>query len=111
MVPGDSKRDSSTPRATNQLEGTSKSLQSRFFRRRLVSSGRLDSLDYSAQSEEDIDKLSLSPQDKMPSWWILIGLCAASVVICYADRSNISTAILPMAETFGWDKVSKLKSS
>ena len=31
-------------------------------------------------------------------WKILIGLCALSVVICYADRSNIATAILPMSE-------------
>lgn len=30
---------------------------------------------------------------------------ALGIVICYADRSNVSTAILPMAETFGWDKV------
>ncbi|GFH31223.1 MFS domain-containing protein, partial [Haematococcus lacustris] len=34
----------------------------------------------------------------------LVALCAVSVVICYADRSNISTAVLPMAEHFGWDK-------
>jgi len=34
-----------------------------------------------------------------------VALCAASVVICYADRSNMSTAILPMSEQFGWDKV------
>jgi ACS family sodium-dependent inorganic phosphate cotransporter len=34
----------------------------------------------------------------------MVGLCALSVVICYADRSNISTAILPMSEAFGWDK-------
>ena len=40
------------------------------------------------------------------SWPLLVGLCALSVVICYADRSNISTAILPMSEAFGWDKVS-----
>jgi ACS family sodium-dependent inorganic phosphate cotransporter len=26
------------------------------------------------------------------------------IVICYADRSNMSTAILPMAEAFHWDK-------
>lgn len=39
------------------------------------------------------------------SWQLLVGMCAISVVICYADRSNISTAILPMAESFGWDKV------
>ena len=25
--------------------------------------------------------------------------------MCYADRSNISTAIIPMAHQFGWDKI------
>jgi hypothetical protein len=38
-------------------------------------------------------------------WQYLVALCAISVVICYADRSNISTAVLPMAEQFNWDKV------
>lgn len=38
------------------------------------------------------------------SWKVLVGLCSLAVVICYADRSNISTAILPMAADFGWDK-------
>lgn len=37
-------------------------------------------------------------------WRYLVALCALSVVICYADRSNISTAIVPMAAQFGWDK-------
>lgn len=31
-----------------------------------------------------------------------VALAALSVVICYADRSNISTAILPMADQYGW---------
>ena len=44
----------------------------------------------------------------LSSWQLLVGLCALSVVICYADRSNISTAILPMAASFGWDKVSRV---
>ena len=32
-----------------------------------------------------------------------MALAAVSVAICYADRSNISTAIIPMAEQFQWD--------
>lgn len=32
-----------------------------------------------------------------------MALAAVSVLICYADRSNISTAIIPMAGQFGWD--------
>lgn len=34
-----------------------------------------------------------------------VALCTLGIVICYADRSNISTAVLPMAQQFGWDKV------
>jgi ACS family sodium-dependent inorganic phosphate cotransporter len=29
------------------------------------------------------------------------------VVLCYADRANLSTAILPMAEQYGWDDAFK----
>lgn len=32
-------------------------------------------------------------------------LAALGIVICYADRSNMSTAILPMSAALGWDKV------
>ncbi|KAI8469007.1 MAG: major facilitator superfamily transporter [Monoraphidium minutum] len=38
------------------------------------------------------------------SWPLLVGLAAAGIVICYADRSNMSTAIIPMAQELGWDK-------
>lgn len=37
-------------------------------------------------------------------WQYLVALATISVLICYADRSNISTAILPMSEQYGWDK-------
>jgi hypothetical protein len=36
-----------------------------------------------------------------------VALCTLGIVICYADRSNISTAVLPMAQEFGWDKVGR----
>jgi sugar phosphate permease len=45
-----------------------------------------------------------APQQPWQDWRVLVALCTLSVVICYADRSNISTAILPMAVHFGWDK-------
>ncbi|GIL86331.1 hypothetical protein Vretimale_13699 [Volvox reticuliferus] len=49
-----------------------------------------------------------SDQDPGPppgfKWEYLVALCTLGVVICYADRSNISTAVLPMAQQFGWDK-------
>jgi len=37
-------------------------------------------------------------------WPALVGLAALGIVICYADRSNMSTAIIPMAQDLGWDK-------
>jgi hypothetical protein len=36
---------------------------------------------------------------------VQVVVAALGIVICYADRSNMSTAILPMSEAFGWDKV------
>jgi MFS transporter, ACS family, solute carrier family 17 (sodium-dependent inorganic phosphate cotransporter), other len=30
-----------------------------------------------------------------------------SNVICYADRANISIALIPMAAEFGWDKATQ----
>ena len=32
-------------------------------------------------------------------------MAAVAIFVCYADRSNISTAIIPMAKDFGWDKI------
>ena len=46
-----------------------------------------------------------TPPRKDSNWEYLVALTALSVVICYADRSNLSTAILPMSLEFGWDKV------
>jgi hypothetical protein len=38
------------------------------------------------------------------NWAAVVALAALGIVICYADRSNMSTAIIPMAADFGWDK-------
>ena len=35
---------------------------------------------------------------------VLIAMCAIATFICYIDRINISVAIIPMAEEFGWDR-------
>lgn len=37
------------------------------------------------------------------SRYTLVAMCFAAVFVCYIDRVNISVAILPMAEEFGWD--------
>jgi len=45
------------------------------------------------------------PKPLANAWKYLVTLAALSVVICYADRTNISTAILPMSKELNWDKV------
>lgn len=37
------------------------------------------------------------------SWQYVLGLSTLAIFICYADRSNISVAILTMAQQFEWD--------
>jgi len=34
--------------------------------------------------------------------WALILIAFAAITICYADRSNISTAIIPMSQDHNW---------
>jgi MFS family permease len=36
--------------------------------------------------------------------YTMVCLCAVATFICYIDRVNISVAIIPMAEEFGWDR-------
>ena len=38
-----------------------------------------------------------------PRRFTLVGLCFLSTFVCYIDRVNISVAIIPMSEEFGWD--------
>ena len=38
------------------------------------------------------------------SRYTIVCLCALATFICYIDRVNISVAIIPMAEEFGWDQ-------
>lgn len=46
----------------------------------------------------------LSLREYWPRRYTTIGLCFAATFICYIDRVNISVAIIPMAEQFGWDQ-------
>jgi len=41
---------------------------------------------------------SLSP------WPVVVGLCALGIALSYADRSNMSVAVLSMAPEFAWSK-------
>ncbi|KAF6261531.1 major facilitator superfamily domain-containing protein [Scenedesmus sp. NREL 46B-D3] len=43
-----------------------------------------------------------APGDR--GWVKVVGVCAFAAMLCYLDRTNISTAIVPMAEQFGWNK-------
>ena len=44
-----------------------------------------------------------APVGYWPRRWMLVCGCFLSIVVCYIDRVNISYAILPMAEQYGWD--------
>jgi len=40
--------------------------------------------------------------DGWPRRYTMVLLCACATFICYIDRVNISVAVIPMAEQFGW---------
>lgn len=40
-------------------------------------------------------------------WRTAAACCAVAVATCYADRSNVSTAIVAMKDTFEWDRASQ----
>lgn len=42
-----------------------------------------------------------------PRRYTVVGLCFFGTFICYIDRVNISVAIIPMAEFFGWGDAQK----
>ncbi|MDA0979001.1 MAG: ACS family MFS transporter [Proteobacteria bacterium] len=39
-----------------------------------------------------------------PVRYNMVAMCSLATFICYIDRVNISVAIIPMAEEFGWDR-------
>lgn len=43
----------------------------------------------------------------MPRRYLLVLLCFLAAFVCYIDRVNISVAIIPMAERFGWSATDK----
>lgn len=50
---------------------------------------------------------SLPLSQYVPRRFILVGLCFFSTFICYIDRVNMSVAIIPMADEFGWNQTTK----
>ena len=49
----------------------------------------------------------VSLQAPATNWTWIIGLCTVAILICYADRSNVSVAILEMAKQYDWDEAYK----
>lgn len=43
----------------------------------------------------------------IPKRYLLVTLCFVATFICYIDRVNISVAIIPMAEQYGWSGTTK----
>ena len=45
-------------------------------------------------------------QEAEPKWkrrWTIVALCFVAFMLCNMDRVNMSIAILPMSQQFGWD--------
>lgn len=59
--------------------------------------------DVSARFSAD-EKTAEVVDDGQEGWETIILLCALGIMISYADRSNISVAIIGMARDFQWDK-------
>ena len=48
-----------------------------------------------------------SPAKLLPEhqhWLQVVCVCASAAMLCYLTRTNMSTAIVPMAEQFAWDR-------
>ncbi|GMH39538.1 hypothetical protein BSKO_07436 [Bryopsis sp. KO-2023] len=70
-----------------------------------VSSEANDALDLQEGSTEDriASRTLTAPPFWKAGWIVLVVWCTLSVVISYADRTNISTAILKMQQDFQWN--------
>jgi ACS family sodium-dependent inorganic phosphate cotransporter len=47
------------------------------------------------------------PAGYWPRRWILVAGCFLAIFVCYVDRVNISYAILPMSQQYGWAKATQ----
>lgn len=65
----------------------------------------------SGQESSSIDNVQSATALPLSQYWPrrynLVCLCSLSTFICYIDRVNISVAIIPMAEEFGWDQTTR----
>jgi ACS family sodium-dependent inorganic phosphate cotransporter len=67
----------------------------------------MDAIDPPALGPRTAGETTMAQQTGWPKRYTLIGLCACATFICYIDRVNISVAIIPMAEEFGWDRATQ----
>jgi len=57
------------------------------------------------QQTQEQQYLQAEPQREDSKHWAkVVGVCGFAALLCYLDRTNISTAIVAMAEQFGWNK-------
>ena len=47
------------------------------------------------------------PSGYWPRRWMLVAGCFLAIFVCYVDRVNISYAILPMSQQYGWAKATQ----
>ncbi|KAG2489984.1 hypothetical protein HYH03_011613 [Edaphochlamys debaryana] len=60
---------------------------------------------------EDMQAVAVAPavvqeSDGLEGWrkrWTVVAMCFVAFVLCNLDRVNMSVAILPMSQQFGWD--------
>ena len=58
-----------------------------------------------ARTEGWVDERSRASSSSVVRWRALTALCAVAIGTCYADRSNISVAVIAMTREYGWDKL------
>ncbi|KAF8017093.1 hypothetical protein BT93_H2342 [Corymbia citriodora subsp. variegata] len=73
-----------------------------------ISEARLEALTV-PEGSSDAPLVEGSAQETSPWWeqfpkrWVIVLLCFAAFLLCNMDRVNMSIAILPMSQEFGWN--------
>ncbi|DBB14489.1 TPA: Sodium-dependent phosphate transport protein 1, chloroplastic [Trebouxia sp. C0006] len=62
-----------------------------------------DAADETVAHAEDAAQQAVSTPSRWKRRWTIIALCFIAFMLCNMDRVNMSIAILPMAQQYGWD--------
>ncbi|KAL0020084.1 hypothetical protein WJX79_009250 [Trebouxia sp. C0005] len=62
-----------------------------------------DAADETIAHSEDAAQQAISTPSRWKRRWTIIALCFIAFMLCNMDRVNMSIAILPMAQQYGWD--------